>query len=70
MIEQRLNDLETKFMVQEELLDELNKIVARQQDIIEFLVMESKSNNQVGSPQKDETGSLLEQLQEDKPPHY
>jgi SlyX protein len=70
MSDKRLNDLETKFMVQEELLNELNQIVAKQQDIIDFLVTESKANNQVGSPQKSEAGSLFEQLKEERPPHY
>lgn len=68
-IERRITDLEIKVTYQEELLDELNKIVAKQQDMIEFLLKENKQGSKP-SPDQPTEGSLFEQLKNEKPPHY
>lgn len=69
MNEKRIIDLEIKYMLQEDLLDELNKIVAKQQMSIDKLVKEvSLLKQQNGS--KENTKSLFEQLKDEKPPHY
>mgnify|MGYP001093295012 CR=1 FL=1 len=59
-LEERLVALEEKFSYQDELVNELNKIVAEQQTAIEFLVKEIK-----GLSEQAATGSSNE-----KPPHY
>lgn len=61
MSDERLNDLEIKFSYQEELLNELNKIVANQQMVIDKLVKEVKKLHEESEGDKS--------LQE-KPPHY
>lgn len=61
MSDERLNDLEIKFSYQEELLNELNKIVANQQMIIDKLVKEVKKLHDQNEGDKS--------VQE-KPPHY
>jgi len=65
-INKRIDDLEIKMTYQEELLNELNIIVAKQQDIIERLIKESQQGSTADSAQ----GSLFEQLKSEKPPHY
>lgn len=66
MIEDRLNALEIKFSHQDYLVEELNKIVSEQQQLIDKLVKEIQ-NLKVsieGSAQSSRT------LEDDVPPHY
>lgn len=66
-LDKRLIDLEIKFTHQEELLDELNKIVAKQQLYIEKLVEEVKLLRD--SYSKSEIQGTRS-LKDDIPPHY
>lgn len=65
--EQRLTDLEIKASFQEDLLDELNQIIVRQQQQIEQLIREidhlrqSNTDGGVGAPRN---------LRDELPPHY
>ena len=61
--EKRLIDLETKFMFQEELLSELNKIVTKQQITIDSLSRELKSVS-------EGLGGDSSNPKDEKPPHY
>lgn len=60
-LKNRVNDLESKYMFQENLLDGLNKVVAEQQDLLDQLLKVvtnlEKSGQDDGNPQE-------------KPPHY
>ncbi len=66
-LNKRLIDLEIKFTHQEELLDELNKIVAKQQLYIEKLVEEVRFLSE--SYSKSEVQGTRS-LKDDIPPHY
>lgn len=66
-LDKRLIDLEIKFTHQEELLQELNQIVARQQMIIEKLTKEVIHLNELYS-KSDVQGNRS--LSDEKPPHY
>ena len=66
MIENRLKDLEVKFSHQDFLLDQLNKIVSKQQIAIEKLqqeVLELKLS-------QSESSGTTRSLEDDVPPHY
>ncbi len=64
MQEKRINELEIKFTIQEDLLDELNQIVTKQQYVIDQLTKDVKRllQNQ-GTGGADTSG-------DEKPPHY
>lgn len=66
MIEDRLNDLEIKFSHQDHLVEELNKIVSNQQQLIDKLIKEIQDLkvSVEGNPQSNRT------LEDDVPPHY
>jgi SlyX protein len=65
--EQRLIDLEIKLSYSEDLLDELNKIVARQQQHIDLLLREVASlRHQVA----DSAPAGFRSLRDELPPHY
>lgn len=67
MLEKRIIDLEVKFTHQDELVYELNKIVAQQQLIIEQLqkdLREIQLSNSKNDIQSTRT------LKDDIPPHY
>jgi SlyX protein len=67
MSDQRITDLEIKFTHQDDLVDQLNKIVTSQQFIIEQLqkdVLELK----LLFADRDVSGSRT--LKDDVPPHY
>lgn len=66
-LDKRLIDLEIKFTHQEELLNELNQIVAKQQLYIEKLVEEVKLLRE--SHSKSEIQGTRS-LKDDIPPHY
>jgi uncharacterized coiled-coil protein SlyX len=62
-LEERLIALEEKFSYQDELVNELNKIVSDQQSTISFLVKELKGLSEMAN-----SGSS--NLKDEKPPHY
>ncbi|WP_372652430.1 SlyX family protein [Halobacteriovorax sp.] len=64
-LEQRLVALEEKYSYQDELVNELNKIVADQQTTIRFLVKEIKGLSEMAG-----SGSSNANSSEEKPPHY
>ena len=64
-LEKRLNDLEIKFAYQDELLNELNLIVAKQQKKNDDLTKALKAvSNKVSA------GSSNSLDKDEKPPHY
>ncbi len=66
-MESRITELEIKISYTEDLLDELNKTVFRQQQQIEFLAGELRAlRDQVQSAAPQEPGSLRDEI----PPHY
>ncbi|MCB4358148.1 SlyX family protein [Quatrionicoccus australiensis] len=66
-MESRITDLEIKISYTEDLVDELNRIVYRQQQQIDLLANEIKNlREQMQSAQPNETRSLRDEL----PPHY
>lgn len=68
-MENRIIDLEVKFTYQEDLLEQLNKIVTKQQFTIDKLTNELKairsSVEQAGS-----VGGQSKNLKDEVPPHY
>ena len=65
--ERRLTELEIKAGFAEDLLDHLNRLVARQQEQIELLVREIARLRQQQAP-SDEGGPRS--LRDELPPHY
>ena len=66
--EQRFIDLEIKIGFMEDLLDNLNTLVARQQQHIDLLV---KEVTQLRLQQEDGGGSpVFRSLRDELPPHY
>jgi len=66
-MESRLTELEIKISFTEDQLEELNKIVYRQQQQIEFLVNEVRTlHDQINGLQPTEFRSLRDEI----PPHY
>jgi SlyX protein len=66
-IDQRLNDLEIKASYSEDLLDQLNLTIYRQQQQIDRLVLEITQLRQ----QMPEAGSgAARNLRDELPPHY
>lgn len=66
-VNQRLMDLEIKSSFSEDLLDQLNQIIVRQQQQIDFLI------EQVGNlrqPVREGGEGSFRQLTDDLPPHY
>lgn len=66
MSEEKIKDLEIKFSHQDFLLDQLNKIVAKQQLVIEKLqqdIVELKLSHSEGASQS-------RSLEDDVPPHF
>lgn len=66
-IERRLTELEIKAAFTEDLLDELNRLVARQQERIELLIRELVQLRQQQATAGDGTPSSL---RDELPPHY
>jgi SlyX protein len=66
-LEQRLTDLEIKASFAEDLVDELNRLVARQQDQIAQLLQAVAALRQQGPA--PEFGSVRN-LRDELPPHY
>ena len=65
--EQRLTDLEIKLSYQEDLLDQLNQVVVRQQQEIDLLMREVR---QLRLQMPDNTGPASGKASEELPPHY
>ena len=66
-IEQRLTDLEVKACFAEDLLDDLNRLVTRQQDQIDTLLREISRLRQQGA---DAEPAGMRSLRDELPPHY
>lgn len=66
-IEQRLTDLEVKACFTEDLVDDLNCLVARQQDQIDLLLREIGRLRQQGA---DAEPAGPRSLRDELPPHY
>lgn len=65
-LEKRINDLEIKFSYQDELVNELNLIVAEQQKKIDDMKTLLKSLCENSS----ESGAQNSSLPNERPPHY
>ena len=66
-MESRITELEIKISYTEDLVEELNRIVYRQQHQIDFLANELRSlRDQVQSAQPTEQRNLRDEI----PPHY
>jgi SlyX protein len=66
-MESRITELEIKISYAEDLVDELNRIVFRQQQQIDTLAREINSlRQQIQSAAPQQTNSMLDEL----PPHY
>jgi len=66
-IDQRLTDLEIKASFAEDLVEQLNQVVIRQQRQIELLVREL---NDLKQQQGDGGGAELRGPLDERPPHY
>jgi len=65
--EQRLIDLEIKFSFMEDLVDELNQVVVRQQQQIDLLIREVTTLTQQPG---DNAPGTFRNLRDELPPHY
>ena len=66
-MESRITELEIKISYAEDMVDELNRIVFRQQQQIDLLAKEIRAlREQAQSAQSHEQGNLRDEL----PPHY
>jgi len=64
--DQRLIDLETKLSFQEDAIDQLNVVVYRQQQQIDWLLQQVHRLGQQSEPQ----GASVRNLRDELPPHY
>lgn len=67
-LDQRLTDLEIKASFTEELLDQLNEVVVRQQRQIDALLREVANLRQQAP--EDPGANPFRSLRDDLPPHY
>ena len=65
--DQRLTDLEIKASFSEDLLDQLNQLIVRQQQEIDLLMREVR---QLRLQMPEGAGPALSRASEDLPPHY
>ncbi len=65
--EQRINDLEIKFTLQEDIIAELNDIVTKQQFTIDNL---EKTLKQLTALLEEQLSENLQNPLNEKPPHY
>jgi len=65
--DQRLTELEIKASFSDDLLDQLNLVIVRQQAQIDLLIREVK---QLHEQQPDGVAGGAERLMDDLPPHY
>jgi SlyX protein len=68
MLEERIVALEEKFSHQDHLVDQLNKIVAKQEVMIESLAYELQELRQ--NVQNAGQGGQVTNLKDEVPPHY
>ncbi|WP_269531353.1 SlyX family protein [Chitinimonas sp. BJYL2] len=66
-MEDRITELEIRLALQDDLLDELNRIVALQQQQLELLARELRN---VQEAQRNQDGLRLGGPQHEIPPHY
>ena len=66
-IDRRLTELEVKACFTEDLVDTLNRLVARQQAQIDLLLREI---GQLRQQQPDSDASAFRSLRDELPPHY
>jgi SlyX protein len=66
-VEQRLTDLEIKASFNEDLLDQLNQVIVRQQQEIALLQRDVRELRQHAP---DATGATTRQAADELPPHY
>jgi len=69
VVDQRLTELEIKASFTEDLLDQLNQVVIRQQQQIDGLLREVARLRQQ-APADDGAGSGFRSLRDELPPHY
>ncbi len=65
--DQRLNDLEIKASFTEDLLDQLDKIIVRQQQQIDLLIREV---SRLSQPSTEVGGGVSRNLRDELPPHF
>ena len=66
LTDQRLTELEIKASFTEDLVEQLNQVVIRQQQQIDLLVRELTDLKQ----QRDSGGGEFRGLRDERPPHY
>ena len=66
-IEQRLTDLEIKATFTEDLLEQLDQVIVRQQQQIDLLIREI---GRLGQPAADGQSGVPRNLRDELPPHY
>jgi len=66
-IEQRVTDLEIKLGFTEDLVDQLNQVIIRQQQQIDLLTREVM---QLRQQTPDDGGAAFRSLRDELPPHY
>ena len=66
-IDQRLTDLEIKATFTEDLLEQLDQVIVRQQQQIELLIREV---GRLSEPAPDAQGGVPRNLRDELPPHY
>lgn len=66
-IDNRLTELEIKASFTEDLLEQLNQVVIRQQQQIDLLVRELTD---LKRQQRDSGGGEFRSLRDERPPHY
>ena len=69
-MEEKLIELETKFSCQEDLLSELNAIVARQQRQLDELITQMSGIKEQLQDSAERGSAEGHEEQDEKPPHY
>ena len=69
-MDRRLTELEIKASFQEDLLDQLNQVIVRQQRDIAQLVRDVDTLRQQAQQTTDAGPGLLRDLRDELPPHY
>ena len=69
-MDKRLTELEIKASFQEDLLDQLNQVIVRQQRDIAQLVRDVDTLRQQAQQAADAGPGLLRDLRDELPPHY
>ena len=69
-IDSRLTDLEIKASFAEDMVDELNRLVARQQDQIDWLLREVATLRQQAVPFVSDALHARRDRRDELPPHY